>query len=113
MLMVERGTQKKHTRNVQLGAAVEQTESAFFQAAREETSKESLGVVDGVTGLVNLVAAAEVEVGAAGVAGLADGDITGDRGETVAAPRGAAELRHGDGAEGEGEGGGNGELHLD
>lgn len=104
---------KRHTGgNVQLGAAVEQTKRAFLKATSEETSQKSLRGVDGVTRLVNLVTAAEVEVRAAGVASLADGDITGDGRDTVG-HRGSTELGTAEGAKGEGEDGGDGELHFD
>lgn len=98
--------------NVQLRAAIEQAKLTALKSTSEKTSEETARLVDGIAGLVDLVAAAEVEVRAAGVASLADGHITGDGRDAVRAGR-ATELGGTESAEGEGKSGNDGELHLD
>lgn len=110
-LAVQEIVKTNYSSNVQLRAAIEQTNRCIFQATFKETSKETFGSVDCIAGLVDLVTAAEVEVRATGVTSLADSDITGDGRDTGVGR--AAELGSSEGAEGHGKSGNDGELHLD
>lgn len=101
--------------NVQLRAALEEAELTVLKTTLEETSEEAARFVDGIAGLVDLVTAAEVEVGTTGVTSLADSHVTGDGRESRGrgTDRGSRELGHGEGANGEGKSGGDGELHFE
>lgn len=106
---------KRHTgSNVQLRAAIEETKLAFLKATLEKTGEKTLCRVDGITRLVNLVTAAEVEVGTAGVTGLADGNITRNGRDATGSGWGTTtKLGSTHDAEGEGKSGNDGELHVD
>jgi len=92
--------------NIELGAAAEEVDIGTLEATAEETREDTRGLVLCAVDLLDLVAAAELEILAASVASLADGDIVADRrGEDLG--RGV-----GHGAEGEGENS-DGETHFD
>lgn len=96
-------------RNIQLGAAGEQTKLAISENTLQSTGKQALGLHDGVARLLDLVAAAQLHVLAASVAGNADGDIVTRLGVGAAGLR----RRGSESAEGEGEDGSDGETHFD
>lgn len=97
--------------DVELGAAIEETEAFLAEGALEQAAGDAASHVGGVTRDVGLVAAAEVEVGAALVTGLADSHLVADgldgRGGVTDSGRGGG----GEGGESQSEDGG--ELHFD
>ena len=91
--------------DTQLGAAVEQTNITILEDTAGQTSEEAAGNVGAVTGLLDGVAAAELEVLAARVTSLADSDIVADTS--------SATLGTSNDASGENKSGSDGETHFD